>query len=73
MDDGPGFPAGFASHAFERFSRGDDAGAAEPNGSGLGLAIVETIASAHGGTASVANRPGGGADVWVTLAAVTGL
>jgi heavy metal sensor kinase len=73
VDDGPGFPAGFASHAFERFSRGDDAGAAEPNGSGLGLAIVETIASAHGGTASVANRPGGGADVWVTLAAVTGL
>jgi signal transduction histidine kinase len=38
-----------------------------PDGSGLGLAIVETIAAAHGGAAHAANRPEGGADVWLAL------
>jgi two-component system OmpR family sensor kinase len=51
-------------HAFERFSRADPT---RPDGSGLGLAIVETIARAHGGEAHAANRPGGGADVWLAL------
>ena len=36
---------------------------------GLGLSIVRTIAEAHGGTAHVANRADGGADVWVALPA----
>jgi two-component system OmpR family sensor kinase len=68
LDDGPGFPAGFLVHAFERFSRGDEPGGGiDEDGSGLGLAIVDTIAEAHGGTASAANRPEGGADVWITL------
>jgi two-component system OmpR family sensor kinase len=64
LDGGPGFPAAFREHAFERFSR-----AAEPGteGSGLGLAIVETIAQAHGGRVDAADRPEGGADVWVSL------
>ena len=39
----------------------------DAEGSGLGLAIVETIARAHGGRVDVANRPEGGADVWVSL------
>jgi heavy metal sensor kinase len=64
-DSGAGFPAGFVARAFERFSRADAARAG--GGTGLGLAIVETIASAHGGTAHATNRPGGGADVWITL------
>ncbi len=64
LDDGSGFPPEFLPHAFERFSRADRASA---NGSGLGLAIVETIARAHGGEAHAANRPGGGADVWMAL------
>jgi two-component system OmpR family sensor kinase len=72
LDDGPGFPAEFLDHAFERFSRGDDSGAGiDADGSGLGLAIVDTIAGAHGGTASAANRPEGGADVWLTLGATS--
>ncbi|MGI8623024.1 MAG: ATP-binding protein, partial [Solirubrobacteraceae bacterium] len=34
---------------------------------GLGLAIVRTIAELHGGNAHAENRPGGGADVWISL------
>jgi two-component system, OmpR family, sensor kinase len=64
LDEGAGFPDGFLEHAFERFSRADPSGL---DGSGLGLAIVETIAAAHGGEAHAANRPEGGADVWLAL------
>jgi signal transduction histidine kinase len=67
-DGGPGFPAGFADRAFERFTRADEARG--PGGAGLGLAVVQAIAAAHGGSAHAANRPGGGADVWLTLPAV---
>ena len=66
-DDGPGFPAGFLPHAFERFSRPDSGRSRDDGGSGLGLAIVRTVATAHGGTATAANRPGGGAVVRLVL------
>jgi signal transduction histidine kinase len=64
-DDGPGFPAEFLDSAFERFTRGDPARGR--GGAGLGLAIVDVIARAHGGAAGARNRPGGGADVWISL------
>jgi two-component system, OmpR family, sensor kinase len=64
-DAGPGFPDGFLARAFDRFSRADEARSA--GGSGLGLSIVALIAQAHGGTTGAANRPDGGADVWLTL------
>lgn len=66
-DEGPGFPQEFLKSAFERFTRADDGRAR--GGTGLGLAIVEAIATAHRGKAEAANRPGGGADVWLTLPA----
>jgi heavy metal sensor kinase len=64
-DEGPGFPPGFAARAFDRFSRADEARGR--HGTGLGLAIVDVIARAHGGEAGAAERPGGGADVWIAL------
>jgi len=65
LDEGPGFPPGFLGTAFERFTRSDEARAS--GGAGLGLAIVDVIARAHGGKAGAANRPGGGADVWLSI------
>jgi signal transduction histidine kinase len=63
-DEGPGFPTAFHPHAFDRFSRADDARAR--GGTGLGLAIVLAVAGAHGGTAHAENRDGG-ADMWMAL------
>jgi two-component system, OmpR family, sensor kinase len=64
-DAGPGFPDGFLDRAFDRFTRPDEA--RSEGGSGLGLSIVALIAQAHGGSAGAANRPEGGADVWLAL------
>ncbi len=66
-DAGEGFPPAFLGHAFERFSRADEA--RERGGTGLGLAIVDTIARAHGGSAGATNVAAGGADVWIEIPA----
>lgn len=62
-DDGPGFPADLAPHAFERFTRGDVA--RTRGGAGLGLSLVEAIVAAHGGSVALASSPG---DTTVTVA-----
>ncbi|WP_088317517.1 HAMP domain-containing sensor histidine kinase [Kineosporia sp. R_H_3] len=64
-DEGPGIAAEHRTDVFERFWRADDARSLP--GSGLGLAIVADAASAHGGTASVEEAPGGGTRAVVTL------
>jgi two-component system, OmpR family, sensor kinase len=64
-DDGPGLPSDFLPVAFERFTLPEQGRTSA--GTGLGLAIVRSIAEAHGGEARIANRPGGGADVWIAL------
>jgi signal transduction histidine kinase len=69
LDDGPGFSEEFLPHAFERFGRADDARSRTDGGSGLGLAIVLAVAQEHGGTATAANRPEGGATVGLRLPA----
>ena len=68
-DEGPGFPEDFIAHAFERFSRADQARGR--GGAGLGLAIVDTIARAHGGSAAARNRSSSGADVSIEVPAAT--
>jgi signal transduction histidine kinase len=63
-DEGPGFEAGLAGRAFERFARGDLARAR--GGSGLGLAIVRAIAEAHGGRAEIVpSRDGATVRIWL--------
>jgi heavy metal sensor kinase len=64
-DEGSGVPVGFLPHAFDRFARADEARGG--GGSGLGLSIVDVIARAHGGSAQVVNRNGGGVDAWIAV------
>ena len=66
-DEGAGMPDQFVPRAFDRFSRADEARGS--GGTGLGLAIVDLVARAHGGEAHLANRPGGGVDAWISIAA----
>jgi signal transduction histidine kinase len=60
-DSGPGVPAPLVERLFEPFFT------TKGGGTGLGLAIVERIAAAHGGWATVANCPEGGAAFTVIL------
>jgi two-component system OmpR family sensor kinase len=57
-DDGPGIPADLQPALFERFVRGDSARSSGGGSTGLGLAIVQAVTIAHGGSVSVASRPG---------------
>ncbi len=71
IDAGPGIDPEQAAHVFERFYRATPPGSGDAaprtDGSGLGLAIVQTIAEAHGGSATVTSRPGEGSRFEVTL------
>jgi len=67
-DEGPGVSPEDRPLIFDRFVRGRSAGArADSGGAGLGLALVAQHAAAHGGTAAVLDRPGGGARFRVDL------
>jgi signal transduction histidine kinase len=59
LDDGPGFPEGFAEEAFDRFSRADPSRTRETGGAGLGLAIARGLVEAHGGEVWIGPPPGG--------------
>ncbi len=60
-DSGPGVPAELKARIFEPFFT------TRPKGTGLGLAVVHQIVSAHAGSVSVDDRPGGGARFVVRL------
>lgn len=66
-DSGVGVDPADAEHIFERFRRG--ARNRRVDGAGLGLSIVDSIARAHGGTASLVNRPGPGARFMIAIPA----
>ncbi|MGS0685371.1 sensor histidine kinase [Nakamurella sp. GG22] len=57
-DNGPGIPADLQPEIFNRFVRGDSSRSRAAGSTGLGLAIVAAVVGAHGGTVSVASRPG---------------
>jgi signal transduction histidine kinase len=65
LDRGQGIPGAEHELIFQRFWRGDNR---QASGAGLGLSIVKRIVDAHGGTISVGDRPGGGAQFSVSFA-----
>ena len=67
-DAGPGMSEAHLTEAFDRFWRAPDA---PHDGSGLGLTIVAHLATASGGTARLARRPGVGLDAMIELQVAT--
>jgi two-component system, OmpR family, sensor kinase len=57
-DDGPGIPVGLQPDLFDRFVRGNSSRSRASGGTGLGLAIVDAVVAAHGGSVTLASRPG---------------
>ena len=64
-DEGPGMPDADKARAFDRFWRGQ--GLTGRSGSGLGLAVVRQLVTDDGGTVVLADAPGGGLCVRITL------
>jgi two-component system OmpR family sensor kinase len=69
-DHGPGLPTDDNDAVFARFWRSEAGRERGRAGAGLGLAIVAAIVSAHGGRATAANAPDGGASFVVRLPAL---
>lgn len=67
QDSGPGVPRDERRSIFERFRQGRAADGDDAMGTGLGLAIVKEFVAAHGGTVSVTDAPGQGAQFQVEM------
>src|SRR5262245_113687 len=61
---GPGIPVEDQEHIFRRFWRRDRS---KPASTGLGLPIVHRIVELHGGTITIVNGPGRGAQFLIQL------
>ena len=68
-DDGPGLAEDEIERVFEPFQRADPSRSPATGGFGLGLSVARSIARAHGGEVSLANRDGGGLTATVRLPA----
>lgn len=68
-DDGPGLADGEIERVFEPFYRVDPSRAPATGGFGLGLSVARSIARAHGGDVTLANREAGGLVATVRLPA----
>ena len=66
-DKGKGLSENALEKVFEPFYRAESSRSRETGGIGLGLAVVRSIARAHGGDATLANRDGGGLTARVLL------
>jgi len=67
VDQGPGIPAHAREKVFERFHSDRPPSEAFGSHSGLGLAIARTIATAHDGALTIAERPDGGSGACLVL------
>ncbi len=70
-DDGPGIAPERQAELFDRFTRGDSSRSRLHGSTGLGLAIARGIATAHEGTLTVSDAPGGGACFWLRLPVIS--
>ena len=59
-DHGPGIPADFRPHMFEKFAQADATDARRKGGTGLGLSIVKQIVTRLGGSVGFEDAQGGG-------------
>lgn len=59
-DNGPGIPDDRLEAVFSPFYRLDNARSSRSDGYGLGLTVARTVARAHGGDVTLANRAEGG-------------
>jgi two-component system OmpR family sensor kinase len=68
-DHGPGVPDAELARIFDPFHRVAESRARDSGGDGIGLAITARVLAAHGGSATAANRAGGGLAVTLSLPA----
>ncbi|MFP3343115.1 PAS domain-containing protein [Halomonas sp. SIMBA_159] len=66
-DHGPGVPADFQRHLFQRFSQADGSDTRKLPGTGLGLAITREIAQQLGGEVHYQDAQGGGGEFYIEL------
>jgi two-component system, OmpR family, sensor histidine kinase KdpD len=66
-DDGAGIPAEDIPHLFDGPVSSGRKNSSQSRGMGIGLMICSSIVKAHGGTISVRNRTGGGAEFRFTI------
>jgi signal transduction histidine kinase len=69
-DRGPGIPAGEREYIFDPFFRGQRPLKDQIHGTGLGLNLVKRIIEAHGGTVTVRDKSGPGAEFIIRIPVV---
>ena len=67
VDNGPGVPAEYQEHIFEKFGQVEGGKRERMFSTGLGLTFCKMAVEAHGGKIGVKSEGGGGSDFWFTL------
>lgn len=67
QDNGPGIPAEYLRHIFDKFYRLPSSRQSKVKGYGIGLFYVKTMVEKHGGTVAVESAPGKGSCFIITL------